>query len=250
MSEQEKQGWWERSLSRRTVLKGAAAGIALATVQSAFQRDVLAQQRVLDEGLQFFNDVQAMTVIAIAERIWPATDESPGATDAGVVYYIDRALAGPYREDQRTYRVGLTAIDEVARRRNGGQPFRTLGGEAQDEILRMMEEGADLFATNGEAATAEEGEDQEEDAREGVAPIPAPDDGEQPALGRPDLQDFFDTIRTHTMQGLFADPIYGGNRNFAGWRAVGYPGAYYLYTAEEQQSFEPLDKPFQSVADL
>ncbi len=50
------------------------------------------------------------------------------------------------------------------------------------------------------------------------------------------------------MEGLFADPIHGGNRDFAGWRAVGYPGAYYVYTEEEQQTFEPLDRPFQSIA--
>jgi gluconate 2-dehydrogenase gamma chain len=61
---------------------------------------------------------------------------------------------------------------------------------------------------------------------------------------------FLDIARIHTMEGLFADPIYGGNRDFAGWRAVGYPGPYYVYTEEEQQSFEPLDKPLQSIADL
>jgi gluconate 2-dehydrogenase gamma chain len=64
------------------------------------------------------------------------------------------------------------------------------------------------------------------------------------------LPAFFALVHAHTMEGLFADPIYGGNRDFAGWRAVGYPGAYYVYTEEEQQSFEPLDKPFQSIADL
>lgn len=250
MSRDEKQRWWERALSRRTVLKGAATGIAMVTVQTAFQKDVLAQQRVLDDSLQFFNDVQALTVAAIAERIWPATEQSPGATDAGVVYYIDRALAGAYQDDQRTYRDGLRALDDIAQRRNGGQPFRELNGDEQDEILRRMEEGEDVYTMNGQAAPGENGEEQQEEERTGVDPVPASDDPEEGGLLQPDLQSFFETIRDHTMEGLFSDPIYGGNRNFAGWRAVGYPGAYYLYTAEEQQSFEPLDKPFQSVADL
>lgn len=60
----------------------------------------------------------------------------------------------------------------------------------------------------------------------------------------------FDMIRAHVMEGVFADPIYGGNRDFGGWRTVNYPGAHYIYTAEEQQTFEPLNKPFLSVADL
>jgi gluconate 2-dehydrogenase gamma chain len=60
----------------------------------------------------------------------------------------------------------------------------------------------------------------------------------------------FEMIRTHVMEGIFSDPIYGGNRDFAGWRVVNYPGAHYVYSAEEQQVFEPLAKPFQSVGDL
>jgi hypothetical protein len=60
----------------------------------------------------------------------------------------------------------------------------------------------------------------------------------------------FEMIRTHVLEGVFSDPIHGGNRDFAGWRAVNYPGAHYVYSAEEQQVFEPLAKPYQSVADL
>jgi len=31
------------------------------------------------------------------------------------------------------------------------------------------------------------------------------------------------------MEGMFADPVYGGNRNMAGWKMIGYPGARYDY---------------------
>ena len=41
----------------------------------------------------------------------------------------------------------------------------------------------------------------------------------------PTAQAFFTTVRTHTMEGMFADPVYGGNKDFAGWRLVGFPGA-------------------------
>ena len=37
-------------------------------------------------------------------------------------------------------------------------------------------------------------------------------------------------MRTHTMEGMFADPLYGGNKDFAGWRLVGFPGAQAMFT--------------------
>ena len=49
----------------------------------------------------------------------------------------------------------------------------------------------------------------------------------------PSAQAFFNTVRTHTMEGMFADPIYGGNKDFAGWRLIGFPGA--------QPAFSPAD---------
>ena len=35
---------------------------------------------------------------------------------------------------------------------------------------------------------------------------------------------FFNMVRTHTLQGTFGDPYYGGNANFVGWDLIGYPG--------------------------
>jgi gluconate 2-dehydrogenase gamma chain len=52
----------------------------------------------------------------------------------------------------------------------------------------------------------------------------------------PTAQSFFETLRTHTMEGMFADPIYGGNKDFAGWRLVGFPGAQPIFTSTDMQS--------------
>jgi gluconate 2-dehydrogenase gamma chain len=52
----------------------------------------------------------------------------------------------------------------------------------------------------------------------------------------PTAEEFFNTIRTHTMEGMFADPIYGGNKDFAGWRLVGFPGAQPVFTPADMQS--------------
>jgi gluconate 2-dehydrogenase gamma chain len=45
---------------------------------------------------------------------------------------------------------------------------------------------------------------------------------------------FFNLVRTHTIQGTFSDPFYGGNANFAGWDLIGYPGARIVVSANLQ----------------
>ena len=52
----------------------------------------------------------------------------------------------------------------------------------------------------------------------------------------PSAQAFFNTVRTHTMEGMFADPVYGGNKDFAGWVLVGFPGAQPLFSLADMQS--------------
>ena len=61
--------------------------------------------------------------------------------------------------------------------------------------------------------------------------ITALEQGKATGFTWPTAQAFFNTLRTHTMEGMFADPIYGGNKDFAGWRLVGFPGAQPLFTA-------------------
>ena len=48
-------------------------------------------------------------------------------------------------------------------------------------------------------------------------------------------QGFFNTVRTHTIQGTFSDPFYGGNAGFVGWDMIGYPGVRTAVGAEYQQ---------------
>ena len=66
----------------------------------------------------------------------------------------------------------------------------------------------------------------------------------------PSSSEFFELLLTHTRQGLFSDPAYGGNRDFIGWKSIGYPGPRFLYTAEMQTTFAPLELPLRSLADM
>jgi len=147
----------------------------------------------------FFNDEQGETVAAFAERLMPGAPGQPGARDANVLNYIDLALAGAYADQQDFYRRGLAQLDAYCRK-TYNQPFVKLGAAQQDEVIGALEQGkASEFAF-------------------------------------PTAQAFFNTLRTHTMEGLFADPIYGGNRDFAGWKLVGFPGTQLYYTQADLAS--------------
>jgi len=147
----------------------------------------------------FFNDDDSRTITAFTERLMPGAPSMPGATDAGVLNYIDLAVAGAYSDQQDFYRRGLTQLDAHCAQ-TYGKPFRSLTAEQQDETVAALEQG------------------------------------KAPAFVWPTAQAFFNTLRTHTMEGMFADPIYGGNKDFAGWRLVGFPGAQQIFTEEDMQS--------------
>lgn len=211
-------------LTRRTFLKRAAGTVALLAVHTAFRFDAVAQER-LREGYGFFTREEGYLMEALASRIWPGDADDPGALEAGAVYYVDRALAGPYAAYQQAYRVVLHDLTRTIRQRHG-LGVRELDEGQLDLLLGELEERGE----NGD------------DLLDGLP-------GRHLELGLGPAS-AFEMIRKHVMEGVFCDPIYGGNRDFAGWRVVNYPGAHYVYSAEEQQVFEPLTKPYQSVADL
>jgi hypothetical protein len=210
-------------LNRRSFLKRAAGAMAALAVTRAFHLDAMAQER-LREGYSFFTRPEGELLEALASRIWPGDADDPGAVEAGAVHYIDRALSGPYAAYQQAYREMLHELTRTIRQRFGGG-VRELDDGQLDLLLGELEE-------RGETENDLDG-------------LP----GRQLQLGLGPASTF-DMIRTHVMEGVFSDPVHGGNRDFAGWRAVNYPGAHYVYSAEEQQVFEPLTKPYQSVADL
>ena len=129
----------------------------------------------------------------------PARQALRGASDAEVLNYIDLALAGAYADLQDFYRRGLTQLDAYCRK-TYNEPFVRLDAARQDEVITALEGGKATGFT------------------------------------WPATQEFFNTVRTHTMEGMFADPIYGGNKDFAGWRLVGFPGTQAVFTPADMQS--------------
>ncbi len=128
------------------------------------------------------------TLETITARIVP-TDHEPGAREAGCTNFIDKALANEEAAARPHYETGLRAVDAAARA-GFGRPFAELAEAEQDALLVAVEAGT----AKGWPAKA------------GAIP------------------DFFEMVRVHTIIAFLADPKYGGNRDYAGWRVAGYPG--------------------------
>ncbi len=112
---------------RRRFLR-AASGAALAPLAGCTARS---------SPWLFFTVPEAETVIALCEQIIPA-DQDPGATDAGVIHYIDRHLTGHFRHLQSEYRRGLAALDRLCLERHGKR-FAHLSFAEQTAILEGLE---------------------------------------------------------------------------------------------------------------
>jgi gluconate 2-dehydrogenase gamma chain len=193
---------------------GAAAGAGLAPGAAAQDQMSHMEGGAATPGGQhpsgsehgaFFNHADAATIAAFTERLMPSAPGKPGARDADVLNYIDLALAGAYAELQDFYRRGLAQLEAYCRA-TYKEPFVRLNPEQQDEVITSLE--------NGKAT----------------------------GFMYPSAREFFNTLRIHTMEGMFADPLYGGNRDFAGWKLVGFPGAQAIFTPMDLQSTQAFTR--------
>ncbi|MDQ5817319.1 MAG: gluconate 2-dehydrogenase subunit 3 family protein, partial [Actinomycetota bacterium] len=91
-------------------------------------------------ALIVLNSREARTAAAIFERFFPADENGPGATEIGVLTYVDRALAGAYRDEAEPYRLGLAALDRVAHLRYGS-PLAECDPGQQDALVAGLEQG-------------------------------------------------------------------------------------------------------------
>lgn len=207
-------GW----LKRRQMLLLAAAALMLPrrarakTLPSGLPSPQIAHR----DAYLYLTAAEAAFVDAAVSRLIPADELGPGALEAGVTLFIDSQLAGSYGraadwymagpfadgtkqqgyQSQRTpaqvYRAAIAAIDERARK-DDGAAFAALDASRRDRWLHALEGGKVELGDHVDAKT------------------------------------FFTLLWQNTQEGFFADPIYGGNRGFAGWKLIGYPGPRYNY---------------------
>jgi len=187
------------------------------------------------EAYAYLTGPEVAFVEAAVERLIPTDAHGPGAKEAGVAYYIDQQLAGRYgRGDTiytqgpwgaglptqgyqlrytpaEVYRLGIAATDAHAKTAYG-KVFHLLDGAHQDVVLQGVESGAIVF----------------ED-------VPA--------------KTFFGMLLGDTVQGFFADPMYGGNRDKIGWKTIGFPGVGAVYLESVDKFNVPYDVAPVGIAD-
>ncbi|MGV8935491.1 MAG: gluconate 2-dehydrogenase subunit 3 family protein [Allorhizobium sp.] len=221
-------------------LAGSAGSVLARSYQggslpwTAYSADPPVQVR--PDGWYFFTPDEAATIEAMVDRIVPADELSIGGREAGCAVYIDRQLAGPYGKSSRLYtkgpfltglptqgyqgeanpaqiyRSGLAAVASYLKQTADGRTFAALSAAEQDTFLKALEAGK--------------------------IELPAKVNGKA----------LFAMILNNTMEGFFADPVYGGNKDMASWRMLGFPGARYDYRDHVSKHNQPYPLPPVSIA--
>jgi gluconate 2-dehydrogenase gamma chain len=229
-------------MERRDLLKGGLVLVATATAASIYKpapgtttlvggkhwpSSPLPLPEPVEAGpLVFLSADQAKLVGAIFDRLIPADDVSVGAVEAGCVTFLDHQLAGPYGKGTSRYTLGpfqrgtpeqgnQSPMGPAAFYRHGlpelaacvqetfEKPFTDLSPAQQDTFLESMESGKARFRS-----------------------IPS--------------DTLFALLLQNVKEGYLADPIYGGNKDMAGWKMIGFPGARYDYRAFVDRKGEDL----------
>ena len=230
-----------QGFARRDFLKGAVVGGAAAatgTVAPAVAAETQPAAPASQPGYAFLNIEEAAFVEALVDHMIPADDLSPKGTDIGLNIYIDWALAGGWGKGERLYmqgpwkrgtpnqgyqlpltpaqlyRAGIEATNAHCRK-TYGKPFDRIDVKQREEVLVGLSGGKITFE-NG-----------------------------------PPVRVFWSTVYQTVMEGMFSDPIYGGNRDKAGWKLIGFPGAIAVHREHVAQY---RDKPYTAdilgIADL
>jgi Gluconate 2-dehydrogenase subunit 3 len=189
-------------LSRRRFLSHVGVGVSAAWVSAHWPEMVSAAthahqavQSATPYKFEFFTPAEAAEIDALSARIIP-TDDTPGAREAGVLYFIDRALVTFGSGDQQKYRDGLVELQSAVREKfPGAEKFSALTPEQQDGLLHAME------ASQTEKA---------------------------PRRRRLNSgQTFLEALRVATISGFLIDPEAGlGNRGGVGWKVIGREPAH------------------------
>ena len=199
--------------NRRTFMKTLGAVGAGGLVAPAAAADPLAAPPA--GSYIFFNSVEAAWVEAAVNRVVPADELGPGGLELGIAVFIDRQLAGAYGQGVRMYLQGPWPAGTP---QQGWQMRMTPAACYRAAVPRI---DAHCRATLG-ADFAALGDAQQDAVLSGL------EAGSIDLVDLPSHQ-FFKLFRTNAMEGLFSDPIYGGNRNKLGWKLVGFPGVYGNY---------------------
>jgi gluconate 2-dehydrogenase gamma chain len=204
------------TFDRRAFLKSAVAGSA-AAVTVALPQSAEAQAKPApaappaSEGYTFLNLEEAAFVEALVDHMIPADEFSPKGTDMGINVYIDRALAGGWGKGERLYMQGPWKTGVASQ---GYQLPLTPA-----ELYRAGIASANAYSVKTYGKTFDKITQAEREQF-----LVAMQAGKVVFEKGPPARVFFGTFYQNVMEGMFSDPVYGGNRNKAGWKMIGFPG--------------------------
>ncbi|QUS37017.1 gluconate 2-dehydrogenase subunit 3 family protein [Falsirhodobacter algicola] len=217
-------------LGRRGFLGSSAAALAgVAAFRPAHAQTPPATAEYTPE---FFNAAQWAFVIAAADTLIPADEYGPSGSEAGVPVFLDRHMQTPYAQGSIWFREG--PFDETL-----GRDFGYQGPLALADIVQTGIDQADAWCRDTRGAGFA---DLDEEAR--IAVLTALEKGE-PEFARVSASRFFSDFWKELQVGYFADPSWGGNRDQAAWKGIGYPGVRADYsdwvTVREAYPLPPVD---------
>ncbi len=182
-------------MRRREFLTLSAAsigGVVVYSLDREVSRLSAQSKQTIRIPLRFFSHSEALIVAAAAARIFPSDGAGPGAPEAGVTVYIDRQLAGPWGRDRFRYTQG--PFEE-----NAAGEFGYQGKATPRQIYRRGLQDLKGF---------DRLKDAEQDQK----------------LAQLETTLFFLLLRQNTLEGMFCDPMHGGNIDMVGWQLIGFPG--------------------------
>ena len=201
---------------------GLAAAVSSETAVDAAQGRTSATpaavttEATVSHAYTFLTAPEAAFVEAAVDRLIPADDLTPGGTDCGVATFIDRQLAGAWGSGDRLYMQGPwrkgTPTQGYQSPMTPAEFFRAGIAAANAHCRKTLQKEFDRLTADQQITVLQD----LEQGRVTLGPVGA--------------QEFFNLLLATTMQGFFADPIYGGNRDKVAWKMVGYPGVIAIYS--------------------
>lgn len=223
----------DREINRRQLLLGVGAaavagartfhdgelGAPAQTIAGSMPwREGTADVPPIAEGTRyrFFTPAEQAFIEPAIDRLIPPDENGPSASQANVNVFLDRQLGGAFgRGDHfylggpwpkgtpeqgyqsrlspaQLYRTAIPAIETYVSDQHADKTFKQLAVAEQDVVLKALESG-------------------------------------EAKLNGADGQSFFDMFLQNVLEGYFSDPIYGGNKDMAAWKMIGFPGAHYDY---------------------
>lgn len=181
------------------------------------------------EALMFFTPEQYKLTQAAAERIYPKDENGPGAMELNAAIYIDHQLAGSWGINAKEYMAGPFYEAEETQ----GSQIRIL----RKDLFLLGLKALDAYSTKKFDAKFVDLEAEQQDQV-----LSDFSEDKAPKISTVRSSNFFNLLRTLTIEGVYADPLYGGNKNMEGWAMRKYPGSRMTYTQEIQKDqFVKLD---------